>query len=99
MSAASLFGAFLQARRTQLTPEALGLRTGGERRRVAGLRREEVAALANISIDYYTRLEQGRVAPPSPDVLEALARALQLDAAGRDYLRDVAARTGDARPP
>lgn len=65
--------AFLQARRSQLRPEDVGLRTYGERRRVPGLRREELAMLAGVSVPYYTRLEQGRSHNASPEVLDAIA--------------------------
>ncbi|MFE7404322.1 helix-turn-helix domain-containing protein, partial [Streptomyces sp. NPDC057557] len=69
-------GAFLKARRAQLTPSACGLPGTDSARRVAGLRREEVARLAAISVDYYTRLEQGRVRASTP-VLATLVRALR----------------------
>lgn len=69
---------FLRSRRERLTPAAVGLRPNG-RRRTPGLRREELATLAGISIDYLIRLEQGRDVNPSPDILGALATALQLD--------------------
>ncbi|WP_219510719.1 helix-turn-helix transcriptional regulator [Nonomuraea ceibae] len=78
-------GAFLRARRERVAPEQAGL-TAGRRRRVPGLRREELAQLAGISVDYYVRLEQGRATQPSPEVLDALARALGLDAAERRHL-------------
>ncbi|SFJ75394.1 helix-turn-helix domain-containing protein [Streptomyces pini] len=78
-------GAFLRARRGRVTPEQVGL-PGGRRRRVRGLRREELAQLAGISVDYYVRLEQGRATQPSPEVLDALAGALGLDAAERGHL-------------
>ncbi|MBX6382867.1 MAG: helix-turn-helix domain-containing protein [Microbispora sp.] len=71
-------GAFLRSRRDRLRPEAAGL-PGSGRRRVPGLRRDEVAELANVSADYYTELEQGRGQVPSEPVLHALARALCLD--------------------
>ncbi|MGB3376934.1 MAG: helix-turn-helix transcriptional regulator, partial [Microbacterium sp.] len=71
-------GAYLQARRAQVRPEQKGLRTTGVRR-VPGLRREEVALLAGISVDYYLRLERGRDRHPSAQVLDAIARALELD--------------------
>ncbi|TMR92693.1 helix-turn-helix domain-containing protein [Nonomuraea basaltis] len=80
---------FLRSRRDRLTPESVGL-AGGERRRVAGLRREEVALLAGISVEYYQRLEQGRVGHPSPEVLDAIATALRLDDVERDHLRALA---------
>jgi transcriptional regulator with XRE-family HTH domain len=69
---------FLRARRARTKPEAVGI-SDGERRRVPGLRREELATLAGVSVDYYARLEQGRGHRPSDKVLEVLARALQLD--------------------
>ncbi|XRQ05663.1 helix-turn-helix transcriptional regulator [Actinomadura welshii] len=78
-------GAFLRARRGRVTPEHAGI-SGGRRRRVSGLRREELAQLAGISVDYYVRLEQGRATQPSPEVLDALAGALRLDEAERRYL-------------
>ena len=82
-------GEFLRARRTQLTPESVGLPVDG-RRRVPGLRREEVADLAGLSTDYYTRLEQGRERHPSRSVLDALAKALSFDDDALRYLRSVA---------
>ncbi|BDU03212.1 hypothetical protein IFM12276_62400 [Nocardia sputorum] len=72
-------GDFLRSRRAQVSPEEVGVRTYGVRK-VAGLRREEVAFLAGLSSDYYTRLEQGRERNPSAQVLDALSRALRLDA-------------------
>jgi transcriptional regulator with XRE-family HTH domain len=92
----SELGAFLKARRADLTPGAVGLPESGRGRRVKGLRREEVARLAAISVDYYTRLEQGRVAA-SASVLATLARALRLDEGQETYLYEVAGKT-DARP-
>jgi transcriptional regulator with XRE-family HTH domain len=83
-------GEYLRARRELVRPEHVGLPAGGVRR-VAGLRREEVAMLAGISSDYYLRLEQGRDRNPSVQVLESLARVLQLDEAATDYLLRVAA--------
>ncbi|OAR27682.1 transcriptional regulator [Streptomyces sp. ERV7] len=83
-------GAFLRARRGRVTPENVGL-PGGRRRRVHGLRREELAQLAGISVDYYVRLEQGRATQPSAEVLDALARALGLDTAERTHLATLAA--------
>ncbi|MER6076230.1 helix-turn-helix transcriptional regulator [Streptomyces sp. NPDC001817] len=80
---------FLRSRRARLTPEAAGLpRTST--RRLTGLRRAEVAALAGISPEYYTRLEQGRQHHPSPEVLDALATALQLDNDARRHLHHLA---------
>ncbi|TAM76255.1 XRE family transcriptional regulator [bacterium] len=78
-------GEFLRARRAQLNPQTVGLPDMGTLRRVQGLRREEVAQLAAISTDYYTRLEQGRV-PASAPVLDTLARVLRLDDDQRAYL-------------
>ncbi|MEU9829786.1 helix-turn-helix transcriptional regulator [Micromonospora chersina] len=77
--------AFLRSRRARLRPSDVGLPVGG-RRRTAGLRRQEVAQLAGISVDYYIRLEQGRAAHPSRQVLAALARALVLTRTEREYL-------------
>ncbi|MGW5770790.1 helix-turn-helix transcriptional regulator [Streptomyces longwoodensis] len=78
-------GAFLRARRAGLTPRDVDMVSHGTRR-VAGLRREEVAVLAGVNADYYTRLEQGRERNPSPQVLDALARALRLDGDARTHL-------------
>jgi transcriptional regulator with XRE-family HTH domain len=78
-------GEFLRHRRQQLRPEDVGL-PGGGRRRTPGLRREEVAALAAMSPDYYSRLEQGRVRTPSPAALAGLARAIRLTGDEQDYL-------------
>ncbi|WP_436530772.1 helix-turn-helix domain-containing protein [Actinoplanes sp. HUAS TT8] len=78
-------GAYLRARRELVSPESAGLTSSGQRR-VRGLRREEVALLAGISADYYLRLEQGRDRHPSAQVLQSLARVLQLDDTGTDYL-------------
>ncbi len=90
---------FLARRRAQLTPEQVGLPTSG-RRRVPGLRREEVAVLAGVSTDWYTRLEKGHISGVSESVLEAVARALQLDDAERTYLFDLArAAARPARTP
>lgn len=83
-------GAFLRARREALALEAVGQEPTGRRRRVLGLRREEVAFPANISTDYYTRLEQARVPIPSAAVLAALVDALLLDQEEELYLRNIA---------
>jgi transcriptional regulator with XRE-family HTH domain len=80
---------FLRARRDLLKPVDVGL-AEGERRRVRGLRREEVAMLAGISAEYYLRLEQGRDRQPSDQVLEALAAALQLNDDATEYMRSLA---------
>ncbi|MER5355624.1 helix-turn-helix transcriptional regulator [Kitasatospora sp. NPDC002551] len=77
--AAAGLAEFLRTRRSRLHPEDVGLPDLGGRRRVSGLRREELAQLAGVSVDYYTRLEQGRVGNPSDAVLDAVARALRLD--------------------
>ncbi|SEO29432.1 helix-turn-helix domain-containing protein [Actinacidiphila rubida] len=94
---------FLQTRRSQLRPEDLGLRTYGERRRVPGLRREELALLAGISTPYYTRLEQGQSRNASPEVLDAIAGALRLDESERAHLHTLAraprGRQRASRPP
>ncbi|MGW5445950.1 helix-turn-helix transcriptional regulator [Streptomyces asiaticus] len=80
---------FLTSRRAKITPEQAGLPTGS-RRRVPGLRRSEVAALADMSVEYYAKLERGNLAGASPAVLEAVARALQLDDAERAHLLHLA---------
>ncbi|AHH98129.1 helix-turn-helix transcriptional regulator [Kutzneria viridogrisea] len=84
-------GAFLRSRRARISPAEVGLPTGS-RRRVPGLRRDEVAQLAGTSVDYYTEVERGRGAQPSTQVLAALARALRLDADERDHLFRLAGR-------
>jgi transcriptional regulator with XRE-family HTH domain len=89
---------FLTSRRARITPEQAGLPTYG-RRRVPGLRREEVASLAGVSIDYYKRLERGNVSGVSDSVLEALARALQLDDAERAHLFDLARAANPTAAP
>jgi transcriptional regulator with XRE-family HTH domain len=87
--------AFLRARRARLSPRQAGLPLTGQRR-TPGLRRQEVAQLAGLSVDYYIRLEQARGPHPSRQVLSALARALMLTADERDYLFRVA---GESPPP
>ncbi len=90
---------FLTSRRAKITPEQAGLPTFGETRRVPGLRREEVSVLAGVSVDYYTRLERGNTSGVSETVLEAIARALQLDDAERAHLFDLArAQQTTSRP-
>jgi transcriptional regulator with XRE-family HTH domain len=90
---------FLRTRRARLSPADAGLETAGERRRVPGLRREELAMLAGVSADYYARLEQGRGGVhPSDSVLAALARALRLDEAEHAHLERLA-RAPLAQPP
>ena len=96
---------FLTSRRARVTPERAALPTyGGRRRRVSGLRREEVALLAGISVEYYLRLEQGRDRRPSAQVLDALAGALRLDETAAAHLHGLAStdrsrRRRRARPP
>jgi transcriptional regulator with XRE-family HTH domain len=90
---------FLASRRARITPQQAGLTAYGRNRRVPGLRREEVAMLAGVSIDYYTRLERGNLSGVSDTVLEALAGALQLDEAERGHLFDLArASASPCRP-
>ena len=84
----SELGDFLRSRRQKLTPKAVGLPVG-RRRRTPGLRREEVAELAGIGVDWYVRLEQGRSVSPSAATIDALARALRLTRAEHRYLRDL----------
>ncbi|PWW59572.1 helix-turn-helix transcriptional regulator [Actinokineospora spheciospongiae] len=92
-------GRFLKSRRARLDPARAGIEVIS-RRRVAGLRREEVAALAGISVEYYVRLEQGRAQRPSEGVLDSLARALELDDVERRYLEGLAnPRTSTPRAP
>jgi transcriptional regulator with XRE-family HTH domain len=88
VSTFSALAQFLRARRAQVRPEHVGL-LGGNRRRVEGLRREEVAYLAGISVDYYVRIEQGRETNPSDEVLDRIAHALNLGDDGATYVRDL----------
>lgn len=88
---------FLSSRRDRITPDQAGLPAWGGNRRVPGLRREEVALLAGVSVDYYTRLERGDLSGASDTVLDSLARALQLDEAETAHLYDLA-RTANASP-
>ncbi|MFJ4029371.1 helix-turn-helix transcriptional regulator [Paenarthrobacter sp. NPDC089989] len=81
---------FLMSRRARITPEQAGIETFGVRRRVSGLRRDEVARVAGVSVDYYTRLERGNLSGVSDSVLDAIAGALQLDRAEQDHLYDLA---------
>lgn len=83
------FGDFLRSRRERLSPKSVGI-TGSRRRRTAGLRREEVAELAGIGVDWYIRLEQGRTVSPSVTTVDALARALRLSKAEHAHLRTLA---------
>ncbi len=86
---------FLVSRRARLTPEAAGVAPFAGRRRVPGLRREEVAHLAGVSVEYYTKFERGKVTTASAEVVDAVARALQLDDVEREHLRNLV----DARRP
>ena len=90
MSTESDIREFLATRRAKITPQRAGLPAYGGTRRVPGLRREEVALLAGVSIDYYVRLERGNLAGASEEVLDAIAAALQLDDAERAHLYDLA---------
>ncbi|WP_291046866.1 helix-turn-helix transcriptional regulator [Herbiconiux sp.] len=98
---------FLISRRARLSPEQAGVEPTSGRRRVPGLRRDEVSRLAGLSVDYYTRIERGNLTGVSESVLEAVSRALSLDRAERDHLHDLArtanagtrARTPRAQPP
>ncbi|MDP9693742.1 UNVERIFIED_ORG: transcriptional regulator with XRE-family HTH domain [Arthrobacter globiformis] len=81
---------FLVSRRSRITPEQAGLEPIGGRRRVPGLRREEVARLAGVSVEYYTRLERGNLSGASDSILDAISQALQLDRAEHDHLYDLA---------
>ncbi|MEU3274000.1 helix-turn-helix transcriptional regulator [Saccharomonospora sp. NPDC006951] len=91
-------GGFLRSRRESLTPEAAGIEPGLTRRRVPGLRREELAELAGVSVGYYTRLEQGVSAGASEAVIDALAAALRLDPAEHQHLRTLAVPRKPTRP-
>jgi transcriptional regulator with XRE-family HTH domain len=91
-------GEFLRSRRARRQPEDLGLTPVGGRRRVPGLRREELAQAAALSVDYYVRLEQGRLRNPSAEVVNSVATALALDSAERCYLHNLA-RPGRAIEP
>lgn len=88
---------FLKSRRARVTPDDVGLRSYGTPRRVPGLRREELAQLAGVSVGYYTRLEQDQSGTASPQVLDALARVLHLDDAETAHLHNLAQRSGLSR--
>jgi transcriptional regulator with XRE-family HTH domain len=90
-------GAFLKTRRNRVTPADVGLRTYGSFRRVPGLRREELAQLAGVSVGYYTRLEQDQAGTASLQVLDALARVLHLDPAESTHLRNIARQPATPR--
>ncbi|MFI5569245.1 helix-turn-helix domain-containing protein [Streptomyces sp. NPDC051740] len=103
MNRRSPLGEFLMARRAQLSPDDVGLPRYGYRRRVPGLRREELAMLAEVSAGCYTRLEQGQSLNASAEVLDAIATALHLTTAEREHLHVLSTttshRTGPAAPP
>jgi transcriptional regulator with XRE-family HTH domain len=99
MNQRSEFADFLASRRARLTPDQAGLPVYGGNRRVAGLRREEVALMAGVSADYYVKLERGNARGVSDSVLESLARALQLDEAERAHLFDLAHTINSASKP
>jgi transcriptional regulator with XRE-family HTH domain len=94
---ANALGDYLRARREQVRPEHVGL-VAGSRRRVRGLRREELATLAGISSAYYLRLEQGRDTHPSAQVVDALAQALRLDVKATEHLHRLATAADNRRP-
>src|ERR687891_2322822 len=98
MSNSDEIGDFLASRRAGITPEQTGLPAYGGKRRVPGLRREEVALLAGISVEYYTRLERGNAHGVSESVLEGIARALQLDEAEQAHLTDLVRTANTTRP-
>lgn len=88
---------FLSSRRARLTPDMTGVVSAGGRRRVPGLRRDEVARLAGVSVDYYTKVERGSLGGVSDSVLDSIARALEMDQAERDHLYDLARAATPAR--
>lgn len=92
MSTSGPLGDFLRSRRATVQPADVGLSVGAGMRRTPGLRREELATLAGVSFDYYTRLEQGRERRPGTGVLESLARALRLTADEAQHLQELAAQ-------
>jgi len=91
-------GRFLRTRRAGVRPADVGLPAGTGTRRTPGLRREELATLAGVSIDYYTRLERGKETRPSPAVVDALARALLLDDEEHEFFRALAAQAARRAP-
>ena len=99
MNNASEIREFLASRRAKVTPEQAGIPRYGRHRRVSGLRREEVALLANISVEYYTRLERGNGRGVSDEVLESVSRALQLDEAEHAHLLDLVRASGPGQRP
>jgi transcriptional regulator with XRE-family HTH domain len=94
----SELGRFLRARRAEVTPAEAGLTMSTGLRRTPGLRREELATLAGVSVDYYTRLERGKETRPGPAVVDALARVLRLDDDELEHLHDLAARAARRSP-
>ncbi|TJZ54095.1 transcriptional regulator [Streptomyces piniterrae] len=98
MDRAQQLSEFLKARRARLRPDDVGVSDFGSQRRVPGLRREELALLAGVSVDYYTRLEQGRARNVSPAILDAVAQALRLDTDERAHLHNLAKPTGTRKP-
>lgn len=90
MAESTELGRYLRARRAQVTPAEVGLPAGTGLRRTPGLRREELATLAGVSVDYYTRLERGRETNPSPAVIDAIGRALRLRGDAQERLHDLA---------
>jgi transcriptional regulator with XRE-family HTH domain len=99
MGQSAEFGKFLKAMRSRLTPETVGIGSTAGARRVPGLRREEVARLADVSIDYYTRLEQGRNIHPSRAVLDSVARALSLDPGEHAHMMDLLENCAKSQRP
>jgi transcriptional regulator with XRE-family HTH domain len=99
MDATSQIREFLTSRRARIGPDAAGLPSQARRRRVEGLRRDEVAMLAGISVEYYTRLERGNAAGVSREVLDAVSDALQLDEAERVHLADLVRNARPTRAP
>ncbi|TDU05648.1 helix-turn-helix protein [Streptomyces sp. 846.5] len=99
MSKQQQLGEFLHKRRSQLQPADVGVQVFGDLRRVPGLRRDELAQLAGVSLSYYTRLEQGTSMNASTEVLDALARALHLDEVERLHLHDLASATRRGSKP
>ena len=99
MGQSAEFGKFLKAMRSRLTPENAGIASASGGRRVPGLRREEIARLADVSTDYYTRLEQGRNIHPSRAVLDSVARALRLDPGEQAHMIDLLENCANSRRP
>ena len=98
MGQSAEFGKFLKAMRSRLAPEEAGMESGSGGRRVPGLRREEIARMADVSTDYYTRLEQGRNIHPSRAVLDSVARALHLDPGEQAHMMDLLETCASSQP-